>query len=184
MRFFRILFSSFFFVFLCFKSLLVFCCTCLQKGHRSFCTNLLSKRCSQVHPCHWNVSLNKILLKTSNLNFVYTFFGQISPLVFSALFIWFHVYLKVILKINFCYYYVSLVTNILLCLSSLLRLSWYFLWKISSVGSATGNPTPQITWKLDGFPLPEVCIFVIFMKILKIITFVPSIITLIFILLT
>lgn len=26
------------------------------------------------------------------------------------------------------------------------------------IGSATGNPTPQITWKLDGFPLPEVCI--------------------------
>lgn len=23
-------------------------------------------------------------------------------------------------------------------------------------GSATGNPTPQIIWKLDGFPLPEV----------------------------
>lgn len=28
-------------------------------------------------------------------------------------------------------------------------------------GSATGNPTPQITWKLDGFPLPEVCIFIL-----------------------
>lgn len=28
------------------------------------------------------------------------------------------------------------------------------------VGSASGNPTPQIFWKLDGFPLPEVSFFV------------------------
>lgn len=32
-----------------------------------------------------------------------------------------------------------------------------FLCVVFIVGSASGNPTPQIFWKLDGFPLPEVC---------------------------
>lgn len=67
-------------------------------------------------------------------------------------------------KINFYLHYIPLVEElgfvslVYLLVNCVLLFAGDVLsfFSLFHLGSATGNPTPQITWKLDGFKLPEV----------------------------